>query len=121
MSSLLQLQKFLQDNLDLKRTGANAFFRDEHTLILSDKYDFRADHLRLIEVQFPHICIDIISSDASRSGFLVIFSGRSTYDRTSHRSYLKLFFHMSIFTFVLLWTCFWISPHEAERDTQRKI
>lgn len=121
MSSLGALPRFLNRNLDLQRTGGSIFFRDDKTLILTDKYTFTTDHIKLIEAHFPHVSMDIISSEGSRSGFLVLFTCQSPYDRAWHRCILRLSLHFACFLCILLWTGSWTPPlanHSAAFSTK---
>jgi len=104
MSDLQKLQKYLNKSLELNRTGGNVFVRDNQTLILTDKDMFANHHYKLVETNFPNICIDVVSSHASRSGFLVLFTFPTPYNFAWERSVLRLCLHFLCFVCTLLWT-----------------
>jgi hypothetical protein len=99
------LLRLLTKKLDLQRTGGSLFVRDDETLILTDKFLLSTHHMKLIETNFPHVTIDIVSSTGSRSGFLVVFSCRQPYDHAWQRSLLRLAMHLALFICILAWTC----------------
>ena len=104
MSHLAKVEKFLIKKLDIQRTGGSVFIRDEYTLILADKDFFSNDNYKHIESKFPNLCIDIVSSSGSRSGFFVLFTYPAPYNRMWQRSALRLILHFACFAYTLLWT-----------------
>ena len=104
MSDIHKLQKYLHDSLQLSRTGGDVFVRDDHTLILTDKDMFANHHYKLVETNFPNVCINIVSSNASRSGFIVLFTCPTPYNFAWERSVLRLGLHVLCFVCTLLWT-----------------
>jgi len=104
MSHLTRLQTFLIKRLDIQRTGGSVFIRDDQTLILTDKDLFSNDHHKLIESKFPNLCIDVVSSTGSRSGFFVLFTYPPPYNRMWQRSVLRLGMHCACFVYTLLWS-----------------
>jgi len=104
MSNLGKLQKYLNKSLELHRTGGNVFVRDDQTLILTDKDTFANSHYKLVESKFPNVCIDIVSSTASHSGFFVLFTFPTPYNFAWERSILRLGLHILCFVCTLLWT-----------------
>ncbi len=104
MSSLLSVQKFLTHCLELHRQGGSVFVRDAHTVILTDRYVFSHAHYELLVSQFPHIRIDVVSSVASKSGFLVLFTCPTPYNNVWQRSVLILCMHLVFFIATCLCT-----------------
>jgi hypothetical protein len=104
MSHLKKLQSFLTKTLEIQRTGGSVFVRDDQTLIMTDKYSFSNTHFKLLESKFPHICIDVVSSTSSRSGFLVLFTCPQPYNSVWQRSVLRLAMHLACFATTLFWT-----------------
>lgn len=98
-----KLLRFLTKNLDLKRTGGVLFVRDESTLILSDMYTVSNECLKNIEAHFPQATITVMSSEGSRSGFLVIIGCGQDKDNAWQRSMLRLWMHFSLFLSTCLW------------------
>jgi hypothetical protein len=85
-NSTSQLERFLTRQLDLKRSGAMVFIRDDSTVILTDMYTMSGEHLKNIEAHFPQVSISIMSSEGSRSGFLVILGCGVEQDHVWRRS-----------------------------------
>jgi hypothetical protein len=113
------LQRLLTKKLDLHHTGGSLFVRDDETLILTDKFLLSAHHMKLIETNFPHVTIDIVSSTGSHSWFLVVFSCRQPYDHAWQRSLLQLAMHLALFICILAWTCpvnAWSATTEQHRS-----
>lgn len=104
MSNLYKLQKYLIKNLELHRTGGSVFVRDDQTLILTDKDMFANNDYKCIESKFPNVCIDVVSSTNSHSGFLIIFTLPKPYNFAWERSILRLGMHFLCFVCSLLWT-----------------
>jgi hypothetical protein len=98
-----KLLRFLTKNLDLKRNGGVLFVRDESTLILSDMYTMSNENLKNIEAHFPQVTITVMSSEGSRSGFLVIIGCRQEKDKAGQRSVLRLWMHFAFFVSTWLW------------------
>jgi hypothetical protein len=104
MSDLERLQRYLINSLELYRTGGSVFVRDNQTLILTDKDRFANNHYKLVETKFPTVCIDVVSSSSSHSGFLVLFTFPTPYNFAWERSVLRLGLHFLCFVYTLLWT-----------------
>lgn len=99
-----QLLSFVNKHLELERTGGSVFVRDDNTVIITDKFCLKNVHIKLLERTFPHICVDVVSSASSRSGFLVILSGAHAYNRVWERSFLRLALHSAFFASTVFWT-----------------
>ena len=102
-NSTSQLERFLTRQLDLKRSGAMVFIRDDSTVILTDMHTMSGEHLKNIEAHFPQVSISIMSSEGSRSGFLVILGCGVEQDHVWRRSLLRLSMHFACFLGVWLW------------------
>lgn len=98
-----KLLRFLTKNLELKRNGGVLFVRDESTLILSDVYTVSNESLKTIETNFPQVTITVMSSESSRSGFLVIIGCGQEKDNAWQRSVLRLWMHFAFFLGTWLW------------------
>lgn len=102
-----KLFRFLTNVLDLKRSGGVLFVRDESTMILSDMYTITHENLKNIEANFPHVSLTVMSSESSRSGFLVIIGFGHDKDHAWQRSMLRLCMHFVFFLGTWLWVFRW--------------
>lgn len=74
----------LRSVLDLDRRGGRLFQRDDETIILVDCNRFSSDQIECLQTVYPHLQATVVQSDASVTGFLVIFQmTSSTFKRTA--------------------------------------
>lgn len=77
-----RIKRGLHSMLDLDRRGGRIFQRDDSTLILADYSRFTSDQIECIQTVYPHLHASVVQSDASASGFLVVFQvGSPSYKR----------------------------------------
>lgn len=95
--SICTLQKFLHKNLHLQRTGGSVFHRDTHTVILTDHSVWRSEDSKLIETRFPNVDVSIMASEASLSGFVVVFTCDLARNNVWQRSTIGLLLHVACF------------------------
>lgn len=60
--------------LGLPHVGGKIFCRDSHTIILMDCDALSNKKMLVLQRSLPHLGIDIVSSDQSVSGFVVVFT-----------------------------------------------
>lgn len=60
--------------LGLPHVGGKIFCRDSHTIILMDYDALSNKKMLVLQHGLPHLGIDIVSSDQSVSGFVVVFT-----------------------------------------------
>lgn len=73
---------------------------------MSDVYTISQEHLKSIETNFPQVALSIMSTDSSRSGFVVLIDCGKEQDNTWQRSMLRLCMHCGLFVSIWVWA-FW--------------
>lgn len=60
--------------LDLERRGGRLFQRDDNTIIVIDCSNFTSEQIDCVHTTYPHVQVSVLQSDASMSGFIVVFT-----------------------------------------------
>ncbi len=68
----------LRSLLDLERRGGRLFQRDNDTIILMDCNRFTSEQIDCVQTVYPQLEVAVLQSDASLTGFLVVFRMAST-------------------------------------------
>lgn len=68
-----RLKEGLRSMLDLDRRGGKLFQRDNETIVLTDCSSFTSEQLECLQTVYPQVRANVVQSDVSLSGFLVIF------------------------------------------------
>jgi hypothetical protein len=63
----------LRSVLDLDRRGGRLFQRDNETIILIDCNRFTSEQIDCLQTVYPQLQATVVQSDASVTGFLIIF------------------------------------------------
>jgi hypothetical protein len=74
----------LRSVLDLDRRGGRLFQRDNETIILIDCNRFTSEQIDCLQTVYPQLQATVVQSDASVTGFLIIFQMTSpTFKRAA--------------------------------------
>lgn len=71
--SIAKLERGLRSVLDVDRQGGRLFQRDNETIVLADCSRFSSEQIECLQTVYPHIHTTVLQSEASLSGFLIIF------------------------------------------------
>jgi hypothetical protein len=67
------LENGLRSLLDVDRRGGRLFQRDNNTVILVDCNSFTSEQIECLQTVYPHLHVTVLQSEASLTGFLVVF------------------------------------------------
>lgn len=85
------LETGLRSVLDVDRRGGRLFQRDDETVILVDCSSFTSEQIECLQTVYPHLRVTVLQSEASLSGFLVVFQLASpAFKRTAALLVLNL-------------------------------
>jgi len=85
-----QLHAICSTVLDVKNRGARLIVRDDYTLILLDYDGLDSRQTMLIAEQFPDVTVSVHESNASQSGYCVLFTRQSEKVWYKHRHFMQL-------------------------------
>lgn len=70
--------KRISEIMHLDKRGGKLIQRDNDTIIVVDCCKIIDVQIRAVQIELPHVSMELVSSDASLSGFCVIFYSRVT-------------------------------------------
>lgn len=89
-----QLERGLRCVLDVDRRGGRLFQRDNDTIVLMDCNSLTSGQIERLQTAYPQLQVTVLQSDASASGFLILFQLASPAFR---KSAAQLVFHLAVF------------------------
>lgn len=99
----MSLKLFVEDVFQVKKHGGVMMWRDENTLIISDISKITHEQHCTISSSFPHVHVDILSSDASITGFIVVLHCASNPIQHYYLSYARILLHFLLLIFGIVW------------------
>jgi hypothetical protein len=87
--SMQQLYTICNTVLDVQKRGARLIVRDDYTLILLDYDGLDSRQTMLIAEQFPDVTVSVHESNASHSGYCVLFTRQAKKIWYKHRHFMQ--------------------------------
>lgn len=97
----MSLKSSIQEVFQVKKHGGMIMWRDDNTLIMSDVSKITHEQCSSIHSFFPHVQIDFLSSEASMSGFIVVFHCNSNTIQRHYLSYARILLHFILVIFAI--------------------
>jgi hypothetical protein len=91
---LAHLERGLRGVLDVDRRGGRLFQRDSETIVLMDCNSLTSGQIERLQTAYPHLQVTVLQSEASASGFLILFQITSPAFR---RTAAQLVLHLGVF------------------------
>ena len=88
-----------------ERLGGTFITRDDSTFIIADVLNICCSQLQQLQVRFPHTTIQIISSEASSSGFVIVLTVPAKRCPLLYKTYIFSAIHSIAVCFFYLY--FW--------------
>ena len=104
----MSLKTSIQEVFQLKKHGGMIMWRDDNTLIMSDVGKVTHEQYSTIHSFFPHVQIDFLSSEASMSGFIVVFHCNTNTVQRYYLSYARILLH---FILVIFGITYYVRQH----------
>jgi hypothetical protein len=96
--NLAHLERGLRGVLDVDRRGGRLFQRDNETIVLMDCNSLTSGQIERLQTAYPHLQVTVLQSEASASGFLILFQLASPAFR---RTAAQLALHLGVFACAL--------------------
>ena len=90
VQSLQRLHSICCTVLDIPNSGARLIVRDDYTLILLDYDGLDSRQTMLIAEQFPDVTVSVHESNASKSGYCVLFTRQARTVWYKHRHFMQI-------------------------------
>ena len=98
-----KLKHVCEEVFHMSRYGGHFIRRDDHTFVIADIMHVSCYQIQAIQERLPHVKLQVVSSEASTSGFVLLVSLGNRQPTAKYQSYVYVGVQLCLTCFFYLY------------------